>query len=446
MKTIVFSKRTYILLVLPMVLIAMSYWLPAANQVAVLCDLILALFVLIDWRLTQAPDRLMALREVASRLSIGKPNNVLLKIYNHGDNSLVCCLKDDYPEKIPADTDKFVFTLAARSVAELTYQLTPNRRGGYVFGKITCRYLSHFRLFWHQVELASAQNIKVYPDLAALRQLSVRLSRSTELGELQRKKRGQGTEFSSLREYSIGDDIKCIDWKATARRGHPIVRTYEVQKEQRLLVLVDGGRLMTSELNGLTRFDHALNAALSLAFTAIYSNDYVGVGIFADRPLAYLPPRRGKNYFQKILSTTCQIEPKMVESDYAGAISYFTNGQKGRTLIVVLTDLNDPTGSQPLLAALAGLSRHLPFCVTLRDQQLIQIANQTTAARAMATDGESPLMWIYERAIATDLLNQRDLGLSTLRRRGCLVLDASPDELSQKLVDSYLEIKMRARL
>jgi uncharacterized protein (DUF58 family) len=338
--------------------------------------------------------------------------------------------------------------LTPGETTRLSYILRPKRRGAYNFGKVNIRYLSPLGLFWRETKIDLSKNIKVFSDLKALHELTVRLSHSSEQGELHQRKRGQGTEFASLREYSVGDDSKAIDWNATARRDRPVVRTYETEQEQRLLVLIDAGRMMVSDLEGLTRYDRALNAALCLALTGLTHNDQVGIGIFADKPLLYLPPKRGKVYMNRILEATFAIEPRMVEPDYAGILAYFAAAQKGRSLMVVLTDLTDPTGSQALLNGLASLSpRHLPFCVTLKDRQVIKLAHESTTASvfrelkpALARER------IYKRAIALDLLSQRELALSVLARRGCLILDCPPQELSDQLVDKYLEVKARARL
>src|SRR5262249_42832915 len=269
------------------------------------------------------------------------------------------------------------------------------------------------------------------------RDLFLSLRHSSEIGYLHQRRRGQGNDFASLKEYTVGDDSRSIDWKATARRDRPVVRTYEVEREQVLLVLVDAGRMMVSDLEGLSRFDHALNAGLSLALAGLSRNDQVGFGIFADRPLAFLPARRGKGQLTRILEATFDTRPQMVEPDYMGVLSYFASAQKGRSLMVVITDLTDPTGSQMLLAGLASLSpKHLPFCVTLKDRQVDQIA----ADRSLSINN------IYRRAVATDLQAQRELALSVLQRRGCLVLDSPPQELSSQLVDRYLAIKAQGRL
>ncbi|PWT98937.1 MAG: DUF58 domain-containing protein [Candidatus Melainabacteria bacterium] len=305
------------------------------------------------------------------------------------------------------------------------------------------RYLSFLGLFWRQTRIEAESKIKVLSDLKALTDLSIKLSSSSELGELHQRKRGQGTDFASLREYVTGDDPRSIDWKATARRHRPIVRTYEAEQEQKLLVLIDAGRMMVSELGRLTRFDHALNAALSLALTGLTYNDQVGLGIFADKPLLYLPARRGKDYLKKLVDATSGVEARMIEPDYAGMLAHFATLQKTRALFAVLTDLTDPSGSQMLLSGLAHLGkRHLTFCITLKDrriQQLAQAPDDGRAARASKLD-------IFKRAVAVDLLQQRELALNVLKQQGCLVLDEAPEDLSTRLVDSYLEIKRKALL
>jgi Uncharacterized conserved protein (some members contain a von Willebrand factor type A (vWA) domain) len=439
------TPRLYFLLALAAIPFALSGIWPVMSTVGAALDVIILVLFLIDVRLTQSPSLVSATRTVTDRLSIGRENEVTINVTNTGALNLQVRLKDDYPQYLRADAEEFEFSLPANSMSTLAYRLTPTRRGAYSFGNITVRYLSFLNLFWRQMRVSANDNVKVYSDLKKLYELSLKLAQSTELGELHQRKRGQGTDFASLREYTVGDDTKAIDWKATARRDRPVVRTYEAEQEQRLLILLDAGRMMVSDLEGLSRFDHALNAALCLALTGLSHNDQVGIGAFADKPLMYLPTRRGKTYMKKILESTYGIEPRMVEPDYVGMLSYFATVQKGRALIVVLTDLTDPTGSQALLTGLASLSgRNLPFCVTLKDRQILRVA-QPRPFDPESKD-EAVMETLYRRAVASDLIEQRELALSVLARRGCLVLDCPPQELSDKIVDSYLEIKTRARL
>ncbi|MGD9682698.1 MAG: DUF58 domain-containing protein [Candidatus Obscuribacterales bacterium] len=439
------SPRLYLLLSLAILPFALATFYAPLHTLGITVDFIILVLLVIDYELTQRPSFIMATRLVQDRLSIGRTNNVSLRVTNSGTASLRMRLKDDFPQAIESNVEEFEFELKGNSTSEMDYELKPMRRGAYEFGNINIRYLSFLGLFWRQVRIEARESVKVFSDLKKLYELSIKLAHSTELGELHQRKRGQGTDFASLREYTEGDDIKAIDWKATARRDRPVLRTFEAEQEQRLLILIDAGRMMLSDLEGLNRFDHALNAALCLALTGLTHNDQVGLGIFAEQALLYLPPRRGKAYLKKMLESTFDAEPRMVEPDYAGMLSYFAAAQKGRALIVVLTDLTDPIGSQSLLAGLARLSgRHLPFCVTLKDRQIIDVSREITTVGS--SSDQDMLERTYRKAIATDLLNERELALSVLQRRGCLILDCPPQSLSDKLVDTYLEIKTRARL
>ena len=432
------SKRLYLILTIAMLLFVGSVWVPALSYLAVAIDALVVVALIVDYALTPSPGLITAVRNVTDRLSIGRQNDVQIELYSRSPRTLTCRVRDDYPPELESDANEFDFALNGNSKATLSYSLLPRSRGGYRFGNIAVRYLSTLGLLWRECKIPAERTVKVYSDLKALQELSIKLAHSSELGDIKARKRGQGTDFASLREYVSGDDARNIDWKAPARRDRPVSRVYEVDKEQTLMVLVDGGRMMVSDLEGLARFDHALNAALSLVLTGLMRNDQVGLGIFADKPLLYMPPRRGKAYLTRILEACCDVRPRMVEPDYLGALSYFADAHKARSLTVVLTDLTDPTGSQSLLSGLAGLSpRHLPFCVTLRDRQVDSIASDN---KLITTDK------VFRRAIATDLIAQRELAFSHLARRGCLVLDCPPADLSNKLVDRYLEIKARGLL
>ena len=443
---LIFSRLTFIILGIIAFLFAGAAWLPVLTNLALAADLLLLLLFIVDLILTQSPKLLSASREVNERLSIGRTNPISIRVSNTGSAVLHCIGRDDYPEGMEIDFKDFVFDLQPAGMSVIEYNITPNRRGAYKLGHFTLRYRSVIGLFWRQVRFGLAREIKVFSDLHALQELSLKLSRSSAQGEFHQRKRGHGTDFSSLREYAAGDPADKIDWKATARRDRPIIRTYETEQEQRLVILVDAGRMMISDLSGLTRFDHALNSALALALTGLTFNDQVGFGIFADKPLAYLPPRRGKGYLKKILEITHAVQPTMVEPDYATALSHFASLQKGRCLIVVFTDLTDPLGSKALLQGLSSLSpRHLPFCVTLKDKQVTETANKELT-NMLDDDRQKKLDMVFERAVAIDLLEQRELALSVLQRQGCLVIDCAPEDLSNKVVNKYLDIKMRNSL
>jgi uncharacterized protein (DUF58 family) len=297
--------------------------------------------------------------------------------------------------------------------------------------------LSRWGLAWQQWRVDAPQTVAVYPDLVGLKALSIRLTLQGTGAMRQLRKQGIGTEFSELREYNHGDDLRSIDWKATARTNRPLIRVLEPEQEQTVIILLDRGRLMTANIQGYQRFDLGLNATLSLALTAIGRGDRVGVAVF-DRYLhTWIPPQRGQAHFARILDRVSRIQPALLEPDYLGAVTTIIKQQSRRALVVIITDIVDNIASNELLTALGRLTpRYLPFCVTLRDPQVdIQAAQ-------LAPD----LAGAYTQAVALDLLQQRQLAFANLNRQGVLVLDAPASKISDLLVDRYLHIKTKQQL
>lgn len=431
------ALRLYLLLSLAALLLLVGCFHFVFAVIGIVVNVLVVLLLIADWFLTSRSKFLTAKRSVAKRLSIGRLNEVTLTIINQGPDELACRIKDDVPLGFEVDAEEFLLTVPPLNKLTLHYNVTPLRRGNYQFNKTHLRYLSALKLFWRQVSYNNQEDVRVFNDLKLLNELAIKLSRSSELGEIKKRKRGAGTEFASLKEYQVGDDSRFIDWKATARRNHPVVRNYDVEHEQNMLILIDAGRTMVSDLNGITRFDHALNSALALALTGLSRGDQVGIGVFAHKPICYLSPKRGKTQLKEMLELVFDVQAKPIEPDYASVLTYFANQLKGRALLVVLTDVSDTTASEALLKGLSSLKpRHLPFCVTLRDKQIDDLAQEKTIAEEQ----------IYKRVAALDLISARDLALATLNRQGCLTLDSPPELLTSKLIAQYLEVKTRSKL
>lgn len=211
----------------------------------------------------------------------------------------------------------------------------------------------------------------------------------------------------------MGDDLRFIDWKATARRvgthGNtpPLVRVLEPEQEQTLLILLDRGRLMTARVQGLQRFDWGLNATLSLALAGLQRGDRVGVGVFDRQMHLWIPSERGQHHLSHLIDRLTPIQPVLLESDYVGAVTSVVQQQSRRCLVVVITDLVDVTASVELLAALTRLTpRYLPFCVTLRNPLVDRIAHTP----------ESEVTAAYTRAVALDLLAQRQVAFHSNKK------------------------------
>lgn len=429
------SRRLYFLLLLGL---AIAIVLATALDVQVsliatgLFDLVILVLGFWDAQRVKV-NRVQVTRLPLHRLSIGRDNPVVLCV-QAGNRRAKIRLRDYYPLEFEVSAPLLEASLESNSTQELTYTVHPDSRGEYQWGDIQVRQRGQWGLAWHDWKIPARQTVAVYPDLVGLRSLSIRLTLENTGTMRQSRRIGTGTEFAELREYGIGDDTRLIDWKATARRSRPLVRVLEPEREQTLIILLDRGRLMTAQVQGLKRFDWGLNATLSLALAGLHRGDRVGIGVFDREVSTWIPPERGHHRLSILIERLTPIQPVLLEPDYMGAVTKLVNRQTRRALVVLITDLVDVTASTELLAALGRLTpRYLPFCVTLRDSQVDRIAHTPT----------QEVTTTYARAVALDLLAQRQVAFAQLKQKGVLVLDAPANQISEQLVDRYLQLKAR---
>jgi uncharacterized protein (DUF58 family) len=437
------ARRTYSLLAVGFVIAAsLAILLPPPIRLSgslfgvVLFDAIVLAAMIIDGVSSQA-QHVKITRTPLHRLSIGRDNPIELTVQGQAKPAEIQ-VRDGYPmESFTVSLPVLTATIPADRPQTLTYTANPSQRGEYKWGDIQVRQLSSWKLAWSDWTIPQPQTVAVYPDLLGLRSLSIRLTLQSAGTIRQARRIGMGTEFAELREYGTGDDPRLIDWKATARRSRPLVRVLEPEQEQTLIILLDRGRLMTAQVKGLQRFDWGLNATLSLALAGIQRGDRVGVGVFDRTIHTWIPPERGQNHLSKLIERLTPIQPDFQEPDYLGAVNALVGQQSRRALVVMITDLVDRTASAELLIAMSRMApRYLPFCVTLRDPQVDK------QAQAFTTDVTAT----YARAVALDLLNQRQVAFADLKRKGVLVLDAPADQITNELVDRYLQLKLRNQL
>lgn len=401
--------------------------------------LLVAVAACFDHLAARSSLRLRVERRVEERLSVGARNRVALRFTNEGEYPLALRIRDDCPSQFEVQSRDADLLLPPHTAGEVVYWVRPPRRGDYLFGDVHARVRSPLGLSLVQHRLPARQRVQVYPNLMDVRKYSLlaRRSRLREGGFKRARARGEGTEFESLREYLPDDEYRRIDWKATARRAKPMSRNYEEERSQNILIAIDAGRLMSAELEGLTKLDHAVNAGLMLAYVGAARGDNVGALVFADTVKAFLPPRRGKPHLSRILDTFYAVQAELCEPDYAAAFRLVAARSRKRALVVIFTDLVDPESSRILLGHIASLApHHLPLCVAIADQ---------TISRAAAADPETPEQ-AYQKAVAEEILGQRHLALAALRHGGALVLDVPPGRMSIEVVNRYLALKAEGRL
>lgn len=317
------------------------------------------------------------------------------------------------------------------------YRVKMASRGDRAFGAVHLRVLSPAGLVRVPSTIPLSQTIRVQPGIEQVRKAgSLFMQRRTRRAGLRRLRRfGDGSEFESLREYVPGDDPRIIDWKASARRDGHLVRNYQAERSQNVVLAIDTGRLMREWIDDRERLDYALAAALVLSQRARDFGDRVGLIAFDDevrviQPTA--PVRVGR-----LADLFAGIRSRPVEPNYPLAFSALRRAFRKRSLVVLFSDVIDRSASGPMIGAMRGLSRHhLPLMVALRNPDV-----EAVAARRVDT-----LDTLHDRAAAEDLLDSRSRALHSLARGGVQVVDAPPGAGVQATLDRYVAIKERGLL
>jgi uncharacterized protein (DUF58 family) len=400
-------------------------------------DGVLAMGLLIDL-LFALGRRVDVERHAAAIFSVGRPNLVTLHLRNRGWRSLRGTVADDPLEGCTATENPGAFELASHATTMVRYEVTPSSRGRRRFGAVSVRYASPLGLLARQERVELPADADVYPDVHAARALELLRRQGRQdarLGSL--RVRGGDTEFERLRPYQVGDEIRHVDWRSSARRDDLTVRQFQAESNQNVVFALDVGRSMRGDTGGLTAVDHALNAALLTADVALRGGDKAGLMVFDETPRRFVPPTGGRAGARKLTRAVYDLEAGLGATDYGAAIAFLRAQVRVRSLFIVFTNLLEPRSAKELATSLKGLlPRHLPLCVLLRD----------TDVEALATAPAPGVDDLYVRAAAAESLAWRDALIHGLRRAGVMVLDAKPGDLTPELVKGYLEVKARRLL
>ena len=409
---------------------------PAFVTLALLMLVAALALAIIDYRATPAPSTVPVERVAEPQLSIGVGNRVTVRLRNPFALPLRATVRDTVPTSFDVDRRTAELVVGPGATAEAAYAARPRHRGSFRFGDVHIRLRGPLDLLQRQGRVAAEAPANVYPDLHEIRRYEVSLRRGLAYDAGQRRARtpGAGSLFERLREYQPDDDPRWIAWTATARRGRPISVEYETERQQRVLILLDAGRMMSSTLGRLTKLDHAVNTALMLSYVAIAKGDEVGLLGFADTVRAYDPARRGHRQFLRLTESLRRLEVTMTEPDYRAAFEFLRAKTARRAFAILFTDLVDEEASRALVAALTQLAgNNLVLCCVLQDPQLAE-----TAARDPSSSGE-----LYERVVAAEVLDARRRALAVLRRHGVHSIDVPAERLSVATIQRYLELKKR---
>lgn len=378
-------------------------------------------------------------RIVPPRFALARPDELRYEIVNRSRFARRVAVVEAPAERLAIDLGEARADLPPRTRATVALGIVPRERGRTMLRSYHARVLSVLGIVEQRLHFEIPVPVRVMPDLSALDRSGDLFARAKLLdaGLRRLRRRGAGGEFESLREYTTDDAFRSIDWKATARRGRPMVAQYEVERAQQIVVALDAGRLMAARLGDRRKLDYAVSAALGLAAIARLAADRVGVFAFGAEMIARVAPGSGAAHSAELTDLLSDLEPRFEESDYERCFLDIERTLRRRSLVVLFTDLFDPIASSSVLGAAKLLtSRHLVLIVLMNDAAI------AGALRATPVDATAA----YRAAVAATLADERARAVATLRNRGILVVDVPASELTVALLDAYVDVKTRGLL
>ncbi|WP_028445373.1 DUF58 domain-containing protein [Chitinimonas koreensis] len=395
--------------------------------------LAMAVDAALGWRLPQ----LRLERQLAGVWPVGLWGDVTLTLHHEGGRRIELALFDDYPTDWELEGLPHATALRSGRYVRFVYRLRPPARGDARFGAAHLRVGSPLGLWLRHGRLGEASEVKVFPDFSKIlgHTLTATDQRVPQLGSVRKRRRGEGTDFRQLREYRVGDSLRAIDWKATARQLKPISREYQEERDQQVVFLLDCGRRMLARDGDTSHFDHALNAMLTLAWVAQKQGDAVGVMSFGGEP-RWLPPQKGRVGLDRLLTGVYDLQAVEAAPDYLLAAEALLNRLRKRAFVVLITNLRDEDDMAMRQAQRLLSGKHLVLCASLRESALDE------AQAAQVNDFGGAL-----RLAATEhYLAERQEAIRRLGMPAHSLIDVTPQKLTGALVDRYLEIKESGQL
>ncbi|GAA5095532.1 DUF58 domain-containing protein [Nocardia iowensis] len=371
-------------------------------------------------------------REPLTTVRLGRATQVELVAVNNGSRVLRGTVWDDWPDSAHAENRTHRLDLPPATLVRFRTTLTPTYRGDRAAGPVTVRLIGPLGLAGRQTRRDVPARVRALPPFRSERLLRSKVKRLQQLeGRNVANLRGQGTEFDSFREYVAGDDVRAIDWRATARATDVLVRTWRPERHRHMLMLLDTGRVSAGRVGDGTRLDASIEAALLLGGLAAAAGDSVDLLAYDRSPRAEVRGISGKSLQLKLMHALAGISPALVDTDSAGLVRAAIQRTRRRSLVVWFTGLDGAAVEENLLPVLPTLAqRHRVLIVSVTDPDV--------AAAATRRDSRADL---YPAAVAETILAERALVQESLRRKGIAVVAAAPAHLPEALADEYLELK-----
>lgn len=387
---------------------------------------------MVDAIRAKAPPVVNIQRSMPTKFSFNRWQKVSFEVENNANQPIEIALKDHLPSYFEQEVEPEPVNVAGKQKGLISCRLRSQKRGSALVGPLELGVVSPWR-FWQFFWLDDTQHeVKTYPDFERLKQFQS-LNGVSNLpinGLKQMKKRGSGIEFHQLREYRQGDSVKQIDWQATSKRRKLISREYQEERNQHVIVMLDAGECMNIETEAGSHFDAALNALLMLSHTVLKQGDWFSMQSF-NQSERWLPAVKGAQNVSRVMNHFYDLASDQSASDYMSAVTNLLAKRSKRSLVLLVTTLNDQNFLE-LLPALKKLQqRHLVALVNIENVAVSEVVAKDIEDEEGA----------YQYCAALELRNQHRLNLKKIEKEGVICIDTQPEHLLPYVINTYLNVK-----
>ena len=437
LQSLFFSKRFYWGLAAIIVLFVFAYFSQLLFIIARIVTLFFFLLVIIDYIVLYKITGITAKRILPERLSNGDENKIKVIVTNDYSFRAAIRLIDELPVQFQKRDFYLKEFIASGEERSIIYNVKPLERGEYIFFDLNVFATTPLNLVVRRYKIPAQQMVKVYPSYFSLRKydLLAYSNNLSESGNRKIRKIGQSVEFEQIREYVSGDDIRTINWKATARKGgQHMVNNYMDERSQQVYCIIDKGRVMKMPFEGMTLLDYAINATLILSRVALLKQDRAGLVTFSDAIGQVLPAERRAGQMNNILETLYDQKTQFGESNYEKLFALIRTRISQRSLLVLYTNFE----------SLTGLQRQLPYIRSIAKTHLVLVVFfENTELRQLTDEPVSDIEGLYIRTIAEKFMHEKHLMVKELQQHGIFTILTAPEHLTINTVNKYLELKAR---
>ncbi|WP_298742002.1 DUF58 domain-containing protein [uncultured Chitinophaga sp.] len=437
-RSLFFGNRFYLALGVNVLLFIVSFFYPALYTIALLVFAALMALLLLDLTLLfiTRGNALELTRITPVRFSNGDENEVRIEVRSNFRFPVSVAIVDELPFQFQLRDHLLKSWIKPGAEQVFTFSLRPLERGIYQFGNTNAFVSSPFGLVKRRFIYENEAQVKTYPSFLQLRnfELLSYMNRLNELGVHKKRTVGHSMEFDHIKEYTRGDDVRMLNWKATARRENLMVNTYVEERSQQVYCVIDKGRTMKMPFDGLTLLDYAINSTLIFSNVALQKGDKAGLATIAAQQVDILPASNKKTQLDKVLEMLYAQETQWEESDYEKLSISLRRAFNQRSLLILFTNFE----------SMPGLQRQLPYLRKLaRYHLLLVVFFENTALKKVTEQQASGVEEIYKQVIAQQFAYEKKLIARELSQYGIMSLLVTPQQLTIQVINKYLELKAR---